>query len=58
MRILHTADWHLGKKLNEYIDLIEVQEDLLNQIQNILKEEEIDVFCISRRYLSIYPGFG
>lgn len=47
MRILHTADWHLGKKLNEYIDLIEVQEDLLNQIQNILKEEEIDVFVLA-----------
>ncbi|MFN3603553.1 MAG: exonuclease SbcCD subunit D [Leptonema sp. (in: bacteria)] len=47
MKILHTADWHLGKKLNDQIDLIEVQRDLLDQIQKILEEENIDVFVLA-----------
>lgn len=47
MRILHTADWHLGKKLNETIELFDVQEDLLNQILTILNEEKIDVFVLA-----------
>ncbi len=47
MRILHTADWHLGKKLNERMDLKEVHEDLLNQIKKIIKEEKIDVFVLA-----------
>ncbi len=47
MRILHTADWHLGKKLNERMDLKEVHEDLLNQIKDIIKKEKIDVFVLA-----------
>lgn len=47
MRILHTADWHLGKKLNMQVDLIDIQKDLLDQIYKILKEEKIDVFVLA-----------
>lgn len=47
MRILHTADWHLGKKLNENIELIDVQEHLLQQILDILNEEKLDVFVLA-----------
>jgi len=47
MKILHTADWHLGRKLNENIDLIEVQSDLLDKIYEILKEEKVDVFVLA-----------
>ena len=47
MRIFHTADWHLGKKLNESINLIDVQEDLLNQMKQILREENVDVFVLA-----------
>ncbi len=47
MKILHTADWHLGKKLNEQINLIDVQKDLLNQILEIIEKEKIDVFVLA-----------
>ena len=39
MRFLHTADWHIGKKLQGY-DLIEDQKYVLAQILEIAKEEK------------------
>lgn len=46
MRILHTADWHLGKKLVE-IPLLEEQKIILNQIANFIQEKEIDIFILA-----------
>lgn len=46
MKILHTADWHLGKKLLE-IPLLEDQKVILNQISNLIKEKEIDIFVLA-----------
>lgn len=45
MRILHTADWHLGKIFHEY-SLIEDQRYVLNQILEIIKvaQEEKNPF--------------
>lgn len=46
MRILHTADLHLGKTLNGY-SLIEDQEYILNKIKDIAIKENVDVVVFS-----------
>ena len=46
MKILHTADLHIGKKLHEQ-SLIQDQQYILEQILNIAKEEEVDVVVIA-----------
>lgn len=46
MRILHLADLHLGKILQEQ-SLLEDQEYMLNEIINIIKEENIQAVLIS-----------
>ena len=46
MKILHTSDWHLGRKLKE-ISLIEEQHQMLEQIKNIITKENIEVLLIS-----------
>ena len=42
MKILHTADLHLGKTLNGY-SLLEDQAYILNKIKDIIKEQNVDV---------------
>lgn len=42
MKILHTADLHLGKMLNGY-SLIDDQEYILNKIKDIVINENVDV---------------
>lgn len=46
MNILHTADWHLGKIVNEY-SMIDLQKEALDQIIYILEQENIDVIVVS-----------
>lgn len=46
MRFLHTADWHIGKKLHGY-DLIPEQEDAYQQIKAIAKREQVDAVVIA-----------
>lgn len=46
MRILHTADWHIGKYLNN-ISLIEDQEYILNKLVDIIREEKPNVVIIA-----------
>lgn len=46
MRILHTADWHLGKIVNEF-SMLDDQEFILNQLIDILKEKNIDVLMMA-----------
>lgn len=46
MKILHTADWHLGKKLYNH-DRIDEQRDVLNEIEEIIKSQSIDVVLIA-----------
>lgn len=46
MKILHLADLHLGKILQEQ-SLIEDQEYMLKEIINIIKEEKVKVLLIS-----------
>ena len=46
MRILHTADWHLGKKLG-HIARIPEQEKVLDEICNIADAQDVDVIVIA-----------
>jgi len=46
MRILHTADWHLGKKLNDFTR-IEEQRNVLEEICEIAQKEEVDAVVIA-----------
>ena len=46
MRILHTADWHLGKRLNDYLR-IEEQEAVLNEICEIADKQKVHVVLIA-----------
>lgn len=46
MKILHTADWHLGKIINGY-SMLDNQIDALNQISLIMVENDIDSIIIA-----------
>ncbi|MPW24550.1 exonuclease subunit SbcD [Alkalibaculum sp. M08DMB] len=46
MRILHTADWHLGKHLEGYSRMDE-QEAFLNDFVEIVRENQIDIILIA-----------
>lgn len=42
MRILHTSDWHLGKKLEDF-ERLEEQESFINEISELCDKENIDI---------------
>lgn len=46
MRLLHTSDWHLGKKLADR-PRKEVFVQFLNWLLKVLKEEKIDLLLIA-----------
>ena len=46
MKILHTADWHLGQLFHEYDRTFEHQQ-FLNWLLQTVKEEQIDVLLVS-----------
>lgn len=46
MRILHTADWHLGKKLDHY-SRIEEQKEVMEEICAIAKEQQVDMVIVA-----------
>ncbi len=46
MKILHTADWHIGKRLHAY-ELAEDFELFINWLEQLLKERQIDVLLVS-----------
>ena len=46
MKILHTSDWHLGKTLNN-ITRYEEQQEFIDEIAEIAKEENVDIILIS-----------
>ena len=46
MRILHTGDWHLGKKLDHY-NRLEEQRLVLDEIVKIADQENVDVVLIA-----------
>lgn len=46
MKILHTADWHIGKRLHKH-SLSEDFDMFLNWLTNLILEREVDVLLIS-----------
>lgn len=46
MKILHTADWHLGKKL-DYFPRLDEQREVLAEIINIADREQVDAVIIA-----------
>lgn len=46
MRFLHTADWHVGKKLKGF-DLLEDQEFIFQQLVEIAEVEKVDAIVIA-----------
>lgn len=46
MRFLHTADWHLGRRLFGY-DLVEEQNDAFEQLISIAQEEQVDAIVVA-----------
>lgn len=46
MKILHTSDWHLGKKLDRFSRL-EEQIDVLKEISAISEKEDVDAIVIA-----------
>lgn len=46
MKILHTADWHLGKRLNTFSRL-EEQREVLQEICEIAEREAVDVVIVA-----------
>ena len=53
MRILHTADWHLGCKTDD-MSRIEEQKNALQQVIKISKERDVDIVIIAG---DIYDSF-
>ena len=46
MKLLHTADWHLGKRLGEYLRL-EEQRAVLNEICTLAEQHRVDAVLIA-----------
>ncbi len=46
MKILHTSDWHLGKRLHQ-ADLIDDQRHFTEWLVNMVKAEQVDVVLIA-----------
>ena len=56
MRILHTADWHIGAKTDD-LDRFQEQKDILKQIVDISKKNKVDMVLIAGDiYESIVPS--
>ncbi|MGL4651934.1 metallophosphoesterase family protein [Cetobacterium sp.] len=46
MKILHTSDWHLGKKLEGQSRIIE-QKLFINDLEKVVKDENIDLILLA-----------
>lgn len=46
MRILHTADWHLGKIVNEF-SMLDLQREYLNKLVKKVEKLEVDVLIMA-----------
>lgn len=46
MKILHTADWHLGKKL-DYITRLDEQKEVLQEICEIADKQNVDLVLVA-----------
>lgn len=47
MKILHTADWHLGQKFKQNLDRIDEHRHAMAWLLELIKEEEIEVLVVA-----------
>ncbi|MBP5194211.1 MAG: exonuclease subunit SbcD, partial [Clostridia bacterium] len=47
MRILHTSDWHIGKKTDSTIDRLPEQREVLSEIAEIAAREKVDLILVA-----------
>ena len=47
MRILHTSDWHIGKKTDSFIDRLPEQREVLSEIAEIAAREKVDLILVA-----------
>jgi DNA repair protein SbcD/Mre11 len=53
IKVLHTADWHLGKKLQEFSRL-EEQKEVLEEIIQIAEREQVDLVLLAGDIFDTY----
>ncbi|MBR5651608.1 MAG: exonuclease subunit SbcD [Bacteroidales bacterium] len=53
MRLLHTSDWHLGKKLNNF-DRLEEQRNVMREIVSIADEQNVDMVVVAGDLFDTY----
>ena len=53
LKILHTADWHIGKRLQEYSRLQE-QRDVLNEIVDIANDQHVDLVLVAGDLFDVF----
>ncbi|MCA1744311.1 MAG: exonuclease subunit SbcD [Bacteroidales bacterium] len=46
MRLLHTSDWHLGKRLDDF-SRMEEQQSVLQEIVEIAEQEQVDAVLVA-----------
>lgn len=46
MRFLHTADWHIGKTLNDF-SLLADQQETFKQLEQVAKENAVDAIVVA-----------
>ena len=53
MRILHTSDWHIGKRLGK-IDRLEEQAEVLDEIISLCESESVELVLIAGDIFDTY----
>lgn len=46
MRIVHTSDWHIGRRFKG-LDLLEYQRNALDWLISFIEREQVDVLCVA-----------
>ncbi len=46
MRLLHTADWHLGRQLHR-VPLLDAQRDVLDHLIDVARREQVDAIVVA-----------
>lgn len=52
-KILHTADWHIGKRLQEFVRL-EEQREVLFEIIDVATQEQVDIVIVAGDLFDVF----
>lgn len=47
MKVLHTSDWHIGKKLQQLKDRLQEQEEVLNEICDVCDKKSVELVLVA-----------